>query len=99
MRFFVILPALGCMLALCHAAVKVTLTNEAGEKESYTKNECYRVGRKFVGSKNKIVSTGGAVSYYSDSACKNGVFLDVAGDGTVFDIPSPIKSFMVRRYD
>ncbi|KAJ2810736.1 hypothetical protein GGI24_006956 [Coemansia furcata] len=99
MRFFVTLAALSCLLALGQADVKVTIENEAGQTESYNSYECYRVSRKFNAPNNKIKSVGGAVSYYSDSDCKKGVFLDVAGDGTVFPVKDQIKSFRVTRYD
>ncbi|KAJ2064698.1 hypothetical protein GGI17_000840 [Coemansia sp. S146] len=98
MRLFAILPALSLLLALGHvAAVKITLTNEAGEKESYT--ECIRVSRKFLGSSNKVAASGGAVAYYSDSACKTMVFLDPDGSGTALSVSSRIKSFMIKRID
>ncbi|KAJ2438646.1 hypothetical protein GGF42_008228, partial [Coemansia sp. RSA 2424] len=95
MRYFAILVVLSCLLALCSAYRKVTLKNEAGEKETYESDDryCHRVGRKYHGKKNHARVSGGVVAYFSDSECKQWLEIDYATTKEYRTIKSPIKAY------
>ncbi|KAJ2025284.1 hypothetical protein IWW57_003431 [Coemansia sp. S610] len=95
MHFFIILAVLSSMLALCHAARKVTLSNIHGQLETYNSDDyhCHRVGRKFQSPHNSAAATGGPTTYYSDSECKVKTITDSKGKGDFIYVPSPIKAY------
>ncbi|KAJ2492338.1 hypothetical protein IWW37_001517 [Coemansia sp. RSA 2050] len=94
MRFFAILAVLSGLLGLCLAVTRqVVLINEKGQKESYDWDGCFRVSRKFSTGKVILSSTGGKVTYFKDSKCKEIAFDADIGQGTIFTSQFPIKSF------
>ncbi|KAJ2493176.1 hypothetical protein IWW37_000826 [Coemansia sp. RSA 2050] len=95
MRYFVVLAILSCLLALCHAAREIVLTNAEGKEEIYDSDDyyCHRVGRKFHSPENEAVATGGPVIYYSDSECRKWVHVDLDGEGEPIHVASHIKAY------
>ncbi|KAJ1821522.1 hypothetical protein GGH91_000801 [Coemansia sp. RSA 2671] len=100
MRFFVVLAALSCMLALCHAARKVTFNNWQGQQETYYSDDyhCHRVGRKFHSPQNWAAATGGPTAYYIDSECNVGTVIDPNGKGAFVQVSSPIKGYRAIKF-
>ncbi|KAJ2571675.1 hypothetical protein GGH95_004151 [Coemansia sp. RSA 1836] len=95
MRYFAILVVLSCLLALCHAARRVTLQNAYGQVEVYNSNDyyCHRVGSKYHGTWSYAAVTGGVTAYFGDSECKQRVFADYNANGGYNYIGSPVKAY------
>ncbi|KAJ2489649.1 hypothetical protein IWW37_003787 [Coemansia sp. RSA 2050] len=100
MRFFVLLAVLSCMLALCHAARKVTLRNAQGQQETYYSDDyhCHRVGRKYHNPNNMAAATGGPTAYYIDSECKVGTLIDPVGKGDFVRISTGVKAYRAIKF-
>ncbi|KAJ2703794.1 hypothetical protein H4218_000033 [Coemansia sp. IMI 209128] len=99
MRYFVVLALSSCLLALCHAAREVSFKDEKMREETYYSDDykCHRVGRKYHEGNIMVAVVGGPVMLYSDSKCKEKVFLYQDPTTEYQDLSPGIKSYRAYK--